>query len=272
MRKSRLSKGSASFVAVTLVLVAGSMACRNTTSSGDRSSSSASSNFACTLILGVSASGEWVDQGGLFNLLDGARFEARTKSHEFVERWAGDTEVWTQPLNPAGAAPQPGGTAHACAQHSDAPDRVVFIGYTEPKNVAYRSQAAWEAALEQAVGAIQAHHPSVKRIELLTMVRGPLMQNGVVYPGGFNCDPALEEDIVAPYVDLAIAAEAAKHPGTVVSGPKFYVGDCSWWTESGAGRTGRGPHFVPNGMPALEAQKIADYYKSGTCTSPWCVP
>jgi hypothetical protein len=101
------------------------------------------------------------------------------------------------------------------------------------------------------------------------MVRGPLIQAGTTYPGGYNCDLDLEEDIVAPYVDEAIAAEATNHPGLVFAGPKFYVGDCSWWTPNG---TGRGPHFVPDGQPALEAQKIADYYHAGTCSSPWCVP
>ena len=226
-------------------------------------------SYSCTLILGVSATGEWIDEGGFFDLVDGTRFEARTKAHEFIEAWPGDTMVWTQPFNPGGPAPQPGGTPHACAEHASAPDRVLLVGYTDPHNPTYQSQMGWETALEQAIAAIFAQYPSTERIELLTMVRGPLMQGGMTYPGGYNCDPELEEDIVAPYVDQAIAAEAVKHPGLVLAGPKFYVGDCSWWARNGAGR---GPHFMPDGQPALEAQKIADYYHSGTCTPPWCMP
>ena len=229
----------------------------------------AAASYVCTLILGVSASGEWIDQGGFFDLVDGTRFEARTKAHEFIETWPGDTMVWTQPFNPGGPAPQPGGTPHACAEHASAPDRVLLVAYTDPHNTTYQSQMGWETALEQDVAAIRTRYPSTGRIELLTMVRGPLLHGGMTYPGGYNCDPALEEDIVAPYVDQAIAAEATKHPGVVFAGPRFYVGDCSWWTPNGAGR---GPHFVPDGQPALEAQKIADYYDSGTCASPWCMP
>jgi hypothetical protein len=221
------------------------------------------------LFLGLSASGEWVNQGGFFNLVDGTVFEARTKAHESIELWPADTAVWTQPLDPGGPPPQPGGTPHACAHNSMAPDRVLFTAYMDPKNVAFQTQAAWEMALEQDVAAIQMHYPSVKRIELLTMVRGPLMQRGMTFPGGFNCNTALQEDIVPPYADMAIAAVARKHAGLVVVGPKFYVGSCMWWSTKAAGR---GPHFLPDGMPALEAQTIADYYKSGTCTSPWCVP
>jgi hypothetical protein len=235
---------------------------------GDRDAGGPPS-YACTLVLGVSATGEWIDQGGFLDLVDGARFEARTKTHAFVELWPGDTMVWTQPFNPGGPAPQPGGAPRACAEHPDAPDRVLFVAYTDPHNPTYQSQSGWETALEQDIATLQAKYPSVTRIELLTMVRGPLMKGGMTYPGGFNCDPSLEEDIVAPHVDQAIAAEAARHPGLVFAGPKFYVGDCSWWTPSGAGR---GPHFVPDGQPALEAQKIADYYGAGTCASPWCVP
>jgi hypothetical protein len=216
----------------------------------------------------LSASGEWINQGGFFNLVDGTKFEARTKAHEYIETWPTDTAVWTQPLSPAGPAPEPGGTPHACAQNSDAPDRVILIGYTDPNETAYHSEAAWEGALDKDIAAIQMHYPSAKSIELITMVRGPLMQGGMTYPGGFNCDPALMEDIYQPYTDQAMANEATKNPGLVVAGPKFYVGDCSWFTTNGAGR---GPHFVPNGMPATEAQKIADYYQSGICMSPWCV-
>jgi len=255
MRRSRFTGLAAMMAAAATIFVVG--ACEDDPS--------------CTLILGVSATGEWINQGGFFDRVDGDRFEARTKVHAYVELWSSDTTVWSQSFDPAGPPPQPGGTAHTCAKNADAPDRVILVGYTDPKNVAYQSQTAWETALEDTVGAIQGHYPSVKQIELLTMVRGPLVQGGTTYPGGFNCDPALQEDVVAPYVDLAIGAEAVKHPGLIVAGPKFYVGDCSWWGPSSPTRDGRGPHFVPGGMPELEAQKMADYYKSGICESPWCV-
>jgi hypothetical protein len=272
-------------------LASGSIACGNDTTSSASSSVDASggpssdsrdsdsggggddgggtASYTCTLILGVSATGEWIDEGGFFDLVDGTRFEARTKAHEFIETWPSDTMVWAQPFNPAGPAPQPGGPPHACAESASAPDRVLLVAYTDPKNTTYQGQPGWETALEQDIAAIRAQYPSTTRIELLTMVRGPLMQGGTTYPGGYNCDKALEEDIVAPYVDQAIAAEATKHPALVFAGPKFYVGDCSWWTPSGAGR---GPHFVPQGQPALEAEKIADYYRAGICTAPWCMP
>jgi hypothetical protein len=213
------------------------------------------------LILGVSASGEWINQGGFFSLVDGTKWEAITKAHEYVELWANPTDpVWTQQFDPP--PPSPASMSHACAMNSKSPDRVIFIAYTDPTNAMYQSEAGWETVLKQDVATIKMKYPGVQKIELLTMIRGPMTQGGMTYPGGYNCDPALKEDIVAPYTDQAIAAVAMQDP-VVAVGPKFYVGDCTWWCTNGSGT---GPHFICQKMPCtpgkpdLAAKMIADYY------------
>jgi hypothetical protein len=146
------------------------------------------------------------------------------------------------------------------------PDRVIFIAYTDPTDPTYQSEQAWENVLNQDVATIQMKYPSVRRIELMTMIRGPMSQGGMTYPGGFNCDTDLMEDVVQPYVDDAIQAVAGQNPSLVVAAPKFYVGDCSWWCTDGSGT---GPHFVCNGaanctdgQPDVAAKMIADYYNT----------
>jgi hypothetical protein len=215
------------------------------------------------LILAVSASGEWVNQGGYFNLVDGTRWEAITKAHEYVELWADPNDaVWTQQFDPP--PPSPASASHTCAQNSKSPDRVIFVAYTDPTNKTYQSESGWETVLKQDVATIKMKYPSVQRIEILTMIRGPMTQNGMTYPGGYNCDPAIMEDIVQPYTDQAIAAVAMQDP-TVAVGPMFYVGDCSWWCTNGSGT---GPHFICSktpctpGKPDLAAKMIADYYNA----------
>jgi hypothetical protein len=220
----------------------------------------------CTLILGVSATGEWINQGGFFAAVaDGTRWEAITKVHEYVQLWADPNDpAWSQQFDPP--PPSPASASHSCAQQATAPDRVILIGYTDPTDPTYQSEGAWENVLNQVVATIRMKYASVQRIELMTMIRGPMSQGGMTYPGGVNCNPDSMEDIVQPYVDQAIDAVATQNPSLVVAAPKFYVGDCSWWCTSGSGT---GPHFLcsgaagcTDGRPDLAAQMIADYYDS----------
>lgn len=206
------------------------------------------------MILGVSATGEWVNQGGFYKLVDGTRWEARTREHAYAHLWPTDMTFWTAPFDPAvGPTGTPTGMpAHACSQGSTSPDRVVFIAFEAIADAAYHTQMAWQMNFEQVVTAIQSHYPGVKRIELMTMVRGP----GTTGPGT-SC--GTDEDIIQPYIDSAITAVAMNHAQLVVAAPKIYVGACNWFD-------GTGPHFCANGAcagkPDLVAKLIADYYKA----------
>jgi hypothetical protein len=66
-----------------------------------------------------------------------------------------------------------------------------------------------------------------------------------------------------PWVDGAIAVVVKNHPNLVFAAPKFYIGDCSWYAGVGA-------HFANGGKPAMVAQVVADWYKSGICQQPTC--
>ncbi len=116
-----------------------------------------------------------------------------------------------------------------CVERSDHPDRVVFTGV----QWVWKTREAWQEGLSAVVTNIRARYPGVKRIDLLTMLRGP---------GNRTCGS--EMTVVAPYVDEAVATVAAKFPGLVVAAPKVEVQSCDVFTKGG-------PHFTDAGMSAV---------------------
>jgi hypothetical protein len=222
------------------------------------------SQFTCNLIFGVEVTGEWINGGGLFSLLDGTKWESITRWHEYTETFVTDNTIYMQKFDPATMPmdwTKPSGMPeHMCAQNAMAPDRVFGFAYADTTVAMYSNWAnpadptvrtTWVSMLEALVKQIQMHYPSVKRIELLTMVRGP----GTTGPG-MNCGADSMEGVVGPWVDDAIATVSQNHPGLVVPALKMYVGACNWFRGS------KGPYFVMGGMPAKVAQLFADYYKT----------
>jgi hypothetical protein len=224
-------------------------------------------DFTCNLFMGVSATQEWIVGGGFDTLVDGTKWESICKANEYIFKWPMDPAVWTQPFD--------GG--HACAKNSTSPDRVVFTAYTGTNTAMFNDFAMpndpmvvanWVTALENVVMAIQMHYPMVKRIEFTGMIRGPSPNGGT----GTDCDKTAtltgksadaHEDIVMPWIDAAIATVSQHHPGLVVAAPKFYIGDCTWYAGVGA-------HYAGGGKPAMVAQVVANWYKSGICMAPTC--
>jgi len=179
----------------------------------------AAGDFVCTEILGVSVTGDWFS-AGFEDGLDGARWQARSRTHAFVEQWADPaSDLWTlPPVSP-------------CARRSEDPDRVLFTAV----NWEYTTEAEWEKALEAVVATLRVKRPGARRIELLTMLRGP---------GNRTCGSAMT--VVQPYVDEAIAAVAARHPGLVVAGPRVTLETCTPFVKGG-------PHFTEAGKAAVAA-------------------
>jgi hypothetical protein len=229
-----------------------------TTGGGPGDASAA--QFTCNLIFGVEVTGEWINGGGLFSLLDGTKWESITRWHEYTEVFNTDNTIYTQKFDPATMpmnwmAPS-GMPEHTCAQNAMAPDRVFGFAYADTTVPMYSNWAkpsdpvvrmTWVSMLETLVKQIQMHYPSVKRIELLTMVRGP---------GGMNCGADSMEGVVGPWVDDAIATVSQNHPGLVVPALKMFVGACNWFRNS------KGPYFTMGGMPQMVAQLFANYYKT----------
>jgi hypothetical protein len=173
--------------------------------------------FECTQIMGVSVTGDWFG-AGFEDGIDGSRWQALWRSHAFVELWADPaSDLWAEkPQSP-------------CARRSDNPDRVIFTGV----NWEYKTREAWQAKLSAVVDTIRVKYPGVKRIDLLTMLRGP---------GNRTCGS--EMTVVAPYVDEAVAAVVAGAPGLVFGGPRTQALSCDVFTKGG-------PHFTDAGTASV---------------------
>ena len=181
--------------------------------------------FACTLLLGVSVTGDWFG-AGFEGAVDGNRWEVMAKQHGFVELWADPKNaIWTTPVT------------SPCAKGAATPDRAIFTGV----NWQFKTAEEWAGALTKVVQVIHTKYPSARRIELLTMLRGPKNQ---------TCgDP---KTVVAPEVDQAIAKVSAANPTLVHAAPKFEVASCDVFTKGG-------PHYTPAGMAAVAKVYAAHY-------------
>jgi unsaturated rhamnogalacturonyl hydrolase len=176
----------------------------------------AASPYACTEVIGVSVTGDWFN-AGFEEGLENSKWQVRWKAHAFIEQWAdGQNALWTMP-------PQ-----SPCAARSNDPDHVIFTGV----NWQYKTQAEWEQKYTEVVEVLKKKYPGLKRIDLLTMLRGP--QN-------HTCGSTMT--VVEPFIDGAVASVVAKYPGLVFAAPKVETPTCEIFTKGG-------PHFTPAGMSA----------------------
>ncbi len=181
--------------------------------------------FVCTQVMGVSVTGDWFG-AGFESGNDDERWQALTRKHAFVDLWGNpDDPVWTEPV------------VSPCVKNSGKPDRIVFTGV----NWQFTTTEEWTAALTKAVKTVKAKYPSVKRIELLTMLRGP---------GNKTCGSPMT--VVAPQVDEAVARVVKAFPRLVQAAPKFEAPSCDVFTKGG-------PHFTEDGM-ARVANVYATHY------------
>ncbi len=177
----------------------------------------AADEFVCTEILGVSVTGDWFG-AGFEKGIDEGRWQVRWRSKAFVELWADPaSDLWTLP-------PQ-----SPCTKRSDDPDRVIFTAV----NWEWKTREEWESRLEAAVATIRAKRPGARRIELMTMLRAP---------GNQTCGSVMT--VVQPYVDEAIVAVAARHPGLVTAAPKVSLKTCEPFLKGG-------PHYTDAGMAVV---------------------
>lgn len=189
----------------------------------------AAAPFVCTQVMGVSVTGDWFG-AGFEDGIDGRRWQALWRSHAFVELWADPaSDLWAmKPQSP-------------CAERSDDPDRVIFTGV----NWEYKTREAWEEKLAATVENIRKKYPGVRRIDLLTMLRGP---------GNRTCGSPMT--VVEPYVDEAVAAVARRYSGLVFAAPRIETQSCEVFTKGG-------PHFTEAGMAA-----VARLYRETLATRP----
>jgi hypothetical protein len=202
--------------------------------------------FECTLVSGILHTQEWFNAG--FETqpgIDDSKWEGKFQHYGYIDIWSQDP-----PSGFAWAAP----IISPCAKSSDAPDRVIFTAWD------------WEVTDEQMyadfvvqdVNQFRKYFPSIKRMDLLTIVRCPgnkmCNPNAQVPPieGVTDKNAGQQDCYVAPYVDAALAKAAAQFPGLVFVGPRFESPACASPVN--------GAHFYMYN-PQIAAE-IAAYYTS----------
>lgn len=182
--------------------------------------------FTCTELIGLFSTGEWWDAGFYDGLgAQKTKWQGRFSHYGYTYEYAKpDSYAWS-PVNVGGVnnvrltAP--------CAEHADAPDRIVYQAWTWELT----SKRAWVDSLEAALKTIREKRPSAKRIDVMTIIRCP--SNGWCHQDkpalGPNTDhDATKQDCHVPdYVDDAIATVAARHADLVAALPKFESIGCA---------------------------------------------
>src|SRR5256885_10638246 len=102
-----------------------------------------------------------------------------------------------------------------CAKNAAAPERVVYVGV----NYDYVTADDFVPRYAAVIANIKARYPSVKRIDLMTLVRAP---------GNMPCPGNLAiKTWIRPGQAEAIQIMARDNPGFVYPTPKFEVRSCA---------------------------------------------
>ena len=194
-----------------------------------------SPQFVCNQVTAMTLTREWYQAG--FEQSPGIaddRWQLKARQSGYITEWSNPgSDFWNEP-------PQ-----SACANGSASPDHVVLtvLSWTPP---CCSTQAEWETQVGKAVTTLQSKYSGLKRIDLMTVVRGPRNQ-------GCPAPPATGEYIAMPQeFDAALAGVAARFHGLVFVGPKVEAPSC-------ASFVGGGPHLTPEGNAEV-AKAIAAYF------------
>jgi hypothetical protein len=185
-------------------------------------------DFACTEVIGLWVASQWWDS--FEKGVDTAHWQFMFQHHGYLELFADPASAfWTNAVS------------STCTALDKTPDRIVFL----PFSLSLTTLEEWTSNLNQVVETMKSKFPGVKRIELMTTLRGP---------GNMACANDTDPNTVVPaFVDQAIATVAAASAGWVTVGPKIELGNCNWWAGgtdlTGEGNTGAG-------------QALAAYYQT----------
>jgi hypothetical protein len=189
-------------------------------------------SFTCNTVLGIDSTSEWYTSG-FENQVTDSKWQLIYYHPGYVEDWESPTDaVYSKaPTSP-------------CAANSDNPDRVILNVFADPSG-SLTSSAAMVTGLSKAVDTIKSQYSRLKRLDLLTMSRGPNNQQCF---GSSNT-------VVASYVDDAITKVVAAYPGLVTASPIFYVTNCSDFDSTNP------PHLSATGKTNM-AKVYGDYYST----------
>jgi hypothetical protein len=192
-------------------------------------------SYTCNTVLGIYSTSEWYTNGFETYVTD-SKWQIIYYHPAYVEDWEDPTDaVYTSTAN----------HYSPCTANSDNPDRVILNVFPMPasQNGTLTTSAAMVTGLSKAVDTIKSKYSRLKRLDLLTMSRGPSDQ---------QCFSSANT-VVASYVDDAIAKVVTAYPGLVVASPKFYVTNCSDFDSTNP------PHLSTAGKTNM-AKVYGDYY------------
>jgi hypothetical protein len=170
---------------------------------------------------------EWFEAGFQQNpgIVD-ARWQLKAREHGYITEWANaNSDFWNEMIE------------SPCTNGSTNPDHVVLTVLSWVPDCC-TTQPEWDAQITAAIANFKAKYSALKRIDLMTVIRGP---------GNMLCPtpPATGETIVIPpELDAALAAAATKYPSFVFVAPKFEAPNC-------AAFSGGGPHLTTAGNTAV---------------------
>jgi hypothetical protein len=204
-------------------------------SGGGGGTAGTSTDFVCNQVTGMTLTREWFEAGFQQDagITDG-RWQLKAREHGYITEWASATsDFWNEMLE------------SPCASSSANPDHVVLTVLSW-NPACCTTQPQWEAQIDAAVKNLVTRYAALKRVDLMTVIRGP---------GNMLCPmaPAANETIaMPPELDAALAATVTKFPGLVYVAPKFEAASCSAFN-------GGGPHLTSAGNTAV-AKEIASYF------------
>jgi hypothetical protein len=170
---------------------------------------------------------EWFEAGFQTNpgIVDG-RWQLKAREHGYITEWANpNSDFWNEMIE------------SPCTNGSTNPDHVVLTVLSWAPACCV-TQPEWDAQITAAITTLKGKYSALKRIDLMTVIRGP---------GNMLCPtpPATGETIVIPpELDAALAAAATKFPNFVFVAPKFEAPNC-------ASFSGGGPHLTTAGNTAV---------------------
>jgi hypothetical protein len=200
---------------------------------GSSGAGGAATTFVCNQAMPLTLTRQWFEAGfeqdpGIVD----ARWQLKAREHGYITEWANPTsDFWNEMIE------------SPCTNGSTNPDHVVLMVLSW---TCCTTQADWETQIDAAITNLMARYSALKRIDLMTIIRGP---------GNMACPMAPtagETDVVPPELDAALAATATKMPSFVFVAPKFEAPSCSIYT-------GGGPDVTPAGSATM-AKMIAAYF------------
>ncbi len=201
----------------------------------DGARAASTTTFVCSQVTAMTLTREWFVAGfeqnpGIVN----DRWQLKARQSGYITEWANpNSDFWNQPVQ------------SPCAKGSASPDHVVLT-ILSWRPACCTTQAQWEAVVGSAVTNLKAKYADLKRIDLMTVIRGP---------GNTECPmPAAAGETVSmpPELDAGLAAVAAKSPTLVFVALKFEAPNC-------AAFVGGGPHLTPTGNAEV-AKAISAYF------------